>query len=89
MKYDFSDHLKKVLVKLSKKDSEASKAIKNKIEEIINSNPDHYKPLRYGLKNKKRVHIKKSFVLVFEYDKNTDTVWFLDYDHHDNIYSKY
>ena len=90
MKYDFSEHLKKVLQKLSKKDQESSKAVKNKIEEIVNSgNIDHYKPLRYDLKNKKRVHIRKSFVLVFEYDSLTDTIWFLDYDHHDNVYNKY
>ncbi len=89
MRYDFSDELKKVLAKLSKKDPESCKAVKNKIEEIVNSNPEHYKPLRYDLKNKKRVHIRKSFVLIFEYDQATDTIWFLDYDHHDNVYNKY
>lgn len=87
MKYDFSDHLKKVLEKLSKRDPETYHTLKNKIREIVTSgNIDHYKPLRYDLKNKKRVHIRKSFVLVFEYDPSTDTLWFLDYDHHDNIY---
>ncbi len=89
MKYNFSDGLKRILLKLSKKDSESYKAVKNKIEEIVNSSPEHYKPLRYDLKNKKRVHIRKSFVLVFEYDPSTDTIWFLDYDHHDNVYNKY
>ncbi len=87
MKYDFSDYLKKIMQKLAKKDPETYKAIKNKVREIAESdNIDHYKPLRYDLKNKKRVHIRKSFVLVFEYDSVTDTIWFLDYDHHDNIY---
>jgi len=89
MRYNFSDELKKVLAKLNKKDPESYKAVKNKIEEIVNSNPEHYKPLRYDLKNKKRVHIRKSFVLIFEYDQSTDTIWFLDYDHHDNVYNKY
>ena len=89
MKYDFSDDLKRILGKLSKKDPESYKAIKNKIEEIVNSSPEHYKPLRYDLKNKKRVHLRKSFVLVFEYNLNTDTIWFLDYDHHDKAYEKY
>ena len=87
MKYDFTDHLKRVLHKLSRKDPESYKAVKNKIEEIVTSGQiDHYKPLRYDLKNKKRVHIRKSFVLTFEYIPSSDTVWFLDYDHHDNIY---
>ena len=89
MKYDFSDELKKVLSKLSKKDPESYKAVKNKIEEIINSNQDHYKSLRYDLKNKKRVHVRKSFLLVFEYNPSTNTIWFLDFDHHDNVYKKY
>jgi len=89
MKYNFSDGLKKILAKLCKKDPESYKAVKNKIEEIVNSSPEHYKPLRYDLKNKKRVHIRKSFVLVFEYDQPTGTIWFLDYDHHDNVYNKY
>jgi len=87
MKYDFSDDLKRILNKLSKKDPESYHAIKNKIKEIITSeNIDHYKPLRYDLKNKKRVHIRRSFVLIFEYEPTTDTVIFLDYDHHDDIY---
>ena len=53
MKYDFFDNLKKILEKLKKKDPEAFKAIINKIKEIVNSDPEHYKPLRYDLKNLK------------------------------------
>jgi mRNA-degrading endonuclease RelE of RelBE toxin-antitoxin system len=34
-----------------------------KIEEIV-KDPYHYKPLRHDLKNIRRVHIRKSFVLV-------------------------
>ncbi len=90
MKYEFSEHLQKALNKLSRKDPESYKAVKNKIKEIVeSSNLDHYKPLRYDFKNQKRVHIRKSFVLVFEYVPLTDTIWFLDYDHHDNIYHRH
>jgi len=90
MNYDFSEHLLEVMRKLSKRDVDTLRAIKNKIEEIVNSdNVEHYKPLRYDLKNLKRVHIKKSFVLVFEYNKTTNTIWFLDFDHHDKIYQKH
>lgn len=87
MKYDFSEHLKQVLKKLSKKDPVSYNAVKNKIQEIVDSeNLEHYKPLRYDLKNQRRVHIRKSFVLIFEYNSSTNTLWFLDYEHHDNIY---
>ncbi|MBI2668665.1 addiction module toxin RelE [Candidatus Woesearchaeota archaeon] len=90
MNYEIKPNLDAILAKLKKKDPVAFTAILKKIKEIVESgNPDHYKPLRYNLKNKKRVHITKSFVLVFEYESNTDIVFFLDYDHHDNIYSKH
>lgn len=90
MKYELSEHLKKILKKLKKKDPEGHKAIKNKIKEIINSEDlGHYKSLRHDMKNQKRVHIRKSFVLVFEHDESEDVVRFLDYDHHDKIYLKY
>lgn len=87
--HEIKPELSKILNKLFKKDKDAYEQILNKINEIINSeDPDHYKPLRYDLKNKKRVHIKKSFVLVFTYDKQNNIISFLDYDHHDNIYKK-
>ena len=87
--YDIKPELSKILKKLFKKDKDAYEQIINKIDEIIKcQDPEHYKPLRYDLKNKKRVHIKKSFVLVFSYDKHKNFVSFLDYDHHDNIYNK-
>ena len=61
----------------------------NKIEEVVNSpNVEHYKNLRYGLKDKKRVHVASSFVLVFSYDRSRDFISFLDYDHHDRIYKQ-
>ncbi|MEK6950784.1 MAG: addiction module toxin RelE [Nanoarchaeota archaeon] len=89
MNYEIKPDLDRILQKLKRKDPESFKAVLNKIKEIVDSgNPDHYKPLRYDLKNKKSVHIRKSFVLIFEYDQNTNTIYFLDYDHHDRIYLK-
>ena len=59
-----------------------------KIEEVINSyDIEHYKNLRYNLKNSKRVHVGH-FVLVFQYDKPKDEVNFDDFDHHDDIYNR-
>lgn len=61
--------------------------VMKKIEEIV-QNPHHYKPLRHDLKNIRRVHIRKSFVLVFTVHENENLVKFLDLDHHDVIYKK-
>jgi len=78
--------LQKILNKISKKDRLLYEQVLKKIEEVITS-PDieHYKNLRYDLKDKKRVHIG-SFVLIFEYRKNENKIIFVGFDHHDNIY---
>ncbi len=60
-------------------------AIKNKIKQII-ENPYRFKPLSSTMKNKWRVHIYKSFVLVYVIDEKEKIIELLDYDHHDNIY---
>jgi len=49
---------------------------------------EHFKNLRYDMKDSKRVHIGH-FVLVFSFNKAQNLVSFEDYDHHDNIYKKY
>jgi len=36
----------------------------------------------------RRVHLEKSFVLVFEIDEEEKMVKFLNLDHHDEIYRK-
>lgn len=82
--FEFSDHLKKILNKLYKKDRATYEALMNKVDEIVNSpNLDHYKNLRYNMKDSKRVHIGH-FVLVFRLVGNK--IYFDDFDHHDNIY---
>ena len=83
---EIKPHLKKVLIKLSKKDKATYESILIKIEEIRHSSDiEHYKNLRYSLKEMKRVHIGH-FVLVFSYDKENDFISFEDYKHHDKIY---
>jgi len=87
--FEISPHLQKILQKLFKKDKIAYEAIMDKIKEIVlASDIEHYKNLRYDMKDLKRVHIVKSFVLVFRYEKNRHFVSFVDYDHHDNIYKR-
>ena len=84
--FEIKPELDKKLVKLSKKDKGSYEAIMKKIQEVVDSpNVEHYKNLRYDMKDSKRVHIGH-FVLVFNYDKSRDFVSFEDYDHHDNIY---
>ncbi len=86
--YRLSKRLEKLLPKLCKKDKEFYDRILNKIDEIINApNVDAYKNLRYNLKNLKRVHLGH-FVLVFRFDKESNIIYFEDFDHHDKIYSK-
>lgn len=83
--FEVSESLLKKLSKLSRKDRKKYDLILKKIEEICSGDIGHYKNLRYGLKEFKRVHIGHH-VLVFKYDR--DIVIFTDFDHHDNIYSK-
>lgn len=73
--------------KLSKKIPQLRKALENKVKEII-LNPNHYKPLRNELAGERRVHLLKSFVLIFEVNENTKTVTLIYFGHHDDAYRK-
>lgn len=87
--YEIKPHLQRILKKLYKKNRFSYEAVMKKITEIMESeNPDHYKNLRHNMKDKKRVHIAKSYVLIFHYDKTKNHISFQDYDHHDKIYKK-
>jgi len=89
--FDLTDNLKLIIKKLLKKDKKKVEIINKKIKEIISSSNDsinHYKNLRHDLKEFKRVHIDKSFVLTFKVDMSTNFILFVDFDHHDNIYKK-
>ena len=87
--FEYSEKLQKILQKLSKKDGKRYEIIWKKINEIINSeNIEHYKNLRHPLNNFKAVHIDKSFVLIFRFDKNKNLISFEDFDHHDKVYLK-
>ena len=54
----------------------------------IKENPEHYKPLRHDMKGLRRVHIMKSFVLIFRIDQTTNKIIFEDFDHHDEVYRR-
>ena len=82
-----SKKLEKVLKKLFKKDKIRYEATLKKINDVINSeNPHHYKNLSHDMREFKRVHIDKSFILIFKVDENKKTIKFEDLQHHDDIY---
>ncbi len=86
-KFDIEKNLQKVLQKLSKKDNKKYEMILRKINEIVSSEDiKHYKNLRAPLNDFRRVHIDKSFVLIFKYDEVNDKIIFYDFEHHDKIY---
>ena len=87
--HEIKPHLKKILEKLSKKDKHTYEQILKKIDEIIKSDSiEHYKNLRHDEKEFKRVHIDKSFVLLFKVLKEKNFILFDRFDHHDNIYKR-
>ena len=79
--------LKARLKKLYKKNRPLYDAVLAKAKEIL-ENPMHFKPLRHDLKGLRRVHLEKSFVLVFEVDEENKAVTLVDLQHHDDIYRR-
>jgi YafQ family addiction module toxin component len=82
--FEIKPDLIKKLEKLKKKDLLLFRRIQKKIFEIIEQ-PDHYKPLKYGMKNIRRVHFDP-FVLTYTINEEKKQVEFLDFAHHDEIY---
>ncbi len=89
MKYgiEIKPSCKESINKLCRKKPVLEKAIRNKIDQIL-ENPQHFKPLRHDLAGERRVHIMKSFVLKYEVDENTKTVTFFFFGHHDDAYKR-
>ncbi len=75
----------KKILKLQKKSPIRYLILKKKVNEIV-SDTKSYKNLGSELSGLQRVHIDKSFVLIFKIDKNLQIVTLIDFDHHDNIY---
>ena len=56
--WKISENLKNIMRKLSRKDKSLYEQLLKKINEVINcENVEHYKNLRYNMKDSKRVHI--------------------------------
>ena len=81
-KEDYTDEFIRRAKKLKKKNKTLMDQLDKKIDEILN-NPEHYKPLKYDHKGKRRTHIG-SFVVVFEIKEGV--VIFHSFKHHDFAY---
>jgi len=89
--FDISDELKDLIKKLEKKDRIRALTTNKKIKEVISNDHksiDRYKNLRHELSDYKRVHIDKSFVLLFKVYKEKNMVYFWKLRHHDEVYKK-
>ena len=76
---------RRVINKSCKKNPVLLKSLRNKIREII-ENPERYKPMKYDLAGKRRVHILKSFVLTYKIKEGV--VHIVDFEHHDDAYRR-
>ncbi len=76
----------KIFKKLSKKNKKQLLIINKKILEI-RSKPKHdYKHLRPPLQNFSRIHIDKSFILIFDINHTEEVVTIYYFGHHDKAY---
>ena len=78
---------KKEINKACKSNPQLRHSLTKKILEIC-ENPYHYKPLRNDLHGLRRVHILKSFVLIFKVDENEKSITLISFSHHDIAYSR-
>ena len=83
--YELRKSVEKIFFKLANKNPKQLDIIEKKISEIL-QNPHHYKNLRKPLQHLRRIHIDKSFVILFSVDEANNKIIIEDYDHHDNIY---
>lgn len=84
----FKESAHSKLKKATKRDVRKYEIVNKKIDQIL-ENPYQFKPLRAPMQNFRRVHIDKSFVLIYSIDEPNKKVIIEDYDHHDNIYWHY
>lgn len=75
----------KLFSKLAKKNPKQMMIIEKKVGQIL-ANPYHFKPLRAPMQHLRRVHVGKSFVIVYSIDEKRKLTTIEDYAHHDEIY---
>lgn len=77
--------VEEIFSKLANKNPKQLEIINKKVNQI-RENPHRFKPLHFPLVGMRRVHIDKSFVLIYSINEETRTVILEEYDHHDKIY---
>lgn len=83
---EIKDEADKIFGKLSKKDPEQLRRINKKIQKV-RKNPFHvYKFLKKPLQSFNRIHIDKSFVLIFRINHSRKTIIIYYFAHHDKVY---
>ncbi len=75
----------RALRKLAKKNPEFRKAIEKKTLQIL-KNPFRFKPMHSPLQGFRRVHLMKSFVLLYQVDEKKKAVVLVRLEHHDSVY---
>lgn len=75
----------RILSKLAKKDPKRMRALERKVKQIL-EDPHRFKSLKAPMHHLRRVHVGKSFVLVYSIDERNKVVVIEDYAHHDEIY---
>lgn len=76
---------KKEIDSLCNKNNVLREALHKKIKQVL-ENPQHFKPLRKPLQNKRRAHVLKSFVLIYELNEKEKIVTLTGFSHHDDAY---
>ena len=71
--------------RIAKRDPALHERIEGELVKLARA-PQLGKPLRHGLKNRRRLHVG-SFVIVYEI--MGDEAWVFDFGHHNDIYKKY
>ena len=83
---DIKPEADKIFKKLTKKNIRQLNIIDKKIEEIMLHPYHKYKFLRKPLQTFNRVHIDKSFVLIFKINHEKEVVDVYYFAHHDEVY---
>ena len=82
---DILPSCKEDIRKLCAKNKPLQEALDKKIKLVL-ENPHHFKPLKYPMQDRRRVHVFKSFVLTYSVEEASKTVVLCKFSHHDDAY---
>lgn len=87
--YDITDHLRKKLKVLGRKDKVLARVLKRKLLEVVSRDEksiNSYKNLRSPLHEYKRIHLTDNYILIFFVNAKKRHVVFIDIIHRDKAY---